>query len=283
MEAPGQLTGGIAHDFNNQLQVMVGYLGLVQYALDRPDLDRERMWRSLESVQSVGRATTLIQQMLAFARTQRLEGRTLGNPVSLELQLQPRLWNSRLDPNQAEVALLSILLNARDAMAAGGSRCQVTITTAKRELDTGAAAEIGNLAAGRFVELAIADTGTGMPPEILARVVDPFFTTKKEGKGTGLSLSMVYGFAKQFGSALRIESEEAVGTTVRLFFPAHAGEERPLPQRDVRAVDRPGSEALLVVDDRADVTELARVVLDFGSSVLTASNGREALEVLDGA
>ncbi|MFC3125225.1 histidine kinase famiy protein [Pseudoroseomonas globiformis] len=305
MEALGQLTGGIAHDFNNLLQVMVGYLDIAQFDLESPRPDLGRLRRSLGSVQSAaGRATTLTQQLLAFARKQRLEGRTLnlnqllesvrdlayrtlGEEIAVEMRLDPALPNCRLDPNQAEVALLNILINARDAIQEhrkrlGGGR--LTLATARRELDETAAAEIGNLRPGPYVELSVADNGGGMPPEILARVMDPFFTTKEEGKGTGLGLSMVYGFAKQSGGSLRLESEEGVGTTVRFFFPVHAEEDRPQPSRSTRAIDRQGSETILVVDDRADVAELARTILeDFGYRILTAGNGQEALALLDGA
>ncbi|MFC7607859.1 histidine kinase famiy protein [Teichococcus aestuarii] len=301
MEALGQLTGGIAHDFNNLLQVMVGYLELTEHALGRPELDRNRMQRGLQNVRgAVNRATTLTQQLLAFARKQRLDGRTLnlntlvegmrdmarrtlGDAIALRLDLAEGLGNCRLDPTQAEVALLNILINARDAMAEQPQGL-LTIRTRNVTLDAEATGAIGNLAPGRYVQLSIADTGTGMPPDILARVMDPFFTTKEEGKGTGLGLSMVYGFAKQSGGALQIESEMGAGTTVNLYFPDQGDEERPAARRSLRVMDRAGTEHVLVVDDREEVAELARAILeDFGYTVLVAANGRAALDILDQA
>ncbi|WP_218014871.1 histidine kinase famiy protein [Teichococcus rhizosphaerae] len=301
MEALGQLTGGIAHDFNNLLQVMVGYLELTEFALGRPELDRNRMRRGLENVRgAVNRATTLTQQLLAFARKQRLDGRilnlntlvegmrdmarrTLGDGISLRLDLAEGLGNCRLDPTQAEVALLNILINARDVLA-GQPEGELVIATREVALSAEEAANIGNLGAGNYVLLSIADNGPGMPPDILARVMDPFFTTKEEGKGTGLGLSMVYGFAKQSGGALCLDSGLGSGTTVRLYFPSQGEEERPTSQRALRVIDRPGTEHILVVDDREEVAELARAILeDFGYTVLVAGNGREALEVLDRA
>ncbi|MGY2051092.1 hybrid sensor histidine kinase/response regulator [Methylobacterium sp. JK268] len=297
MEALGQLTGGIAHDFNNLLQVVVGYVDILQAGLANPTHDRGRLVRAAENIRSAAdRATTLTQQLLAFARKQRLDGRTvnlnglvegmgdlanrtLGDRVTIRTELAPDLRNARLDPTQTEVALLNVLLNARDAMPGGGT---VTIRTENRDI---APDEIGLglPPPGRFVTISIADTGTGMSPEVLARVMEPFFTTKEEGRGTGLGLSMVYGFAKQSGGTLQIESRPGEGTLVRLMFPAAGEEERPAPVRP-RGNERPGTERILIVDDRLDVAELARTILqDFGYSVLTAGNGREALDLLDGS
>ena len=296
MEALGQLTGGIAHDFNNLLQVIVGYVDILAAGLAKPDADRARLGRATENIrQAAERATTLTQQLLAFARKQRLDGRAvnlnglitgmdemvdraLGEAVTVERDLAPDLWNCRVDPTQAEVALLNILINARDAMQAGGV---VRISTENREVEAGG--EFGALQPGRYVSVAITDHGTGIPANLLARVMDPFFTTKEEGKGTGLGLSMVYGFAKQSGGAAQIESTVGRGTTVRLSFPATDGPVRQDDKVALRAVDRPGTETILIVDDRADVAELARTILrDFGYTTLMASNGREALEILDG-
>ncbi|WP_018259506.1 hybrid sensor histidine kinase/response regulator [Methylobacterium sp. WSM2598] len=296
MEALGQLTGGIAHDFNNLLQVVVGYADILQAGLAHPRPDPGRLLRAAENIRGAAdRATTLTQQLLAFARKQRLEGRTvnlnglvegmrdlanrtLGDAVTVVTELAPDLRNARLDPTQTEVALLNVLINARDAMPSGGT---VTIRTENREIGPD---EIGPglPPAGRFVAISITDTGTGMPPEVLARVTEPFFTTKEEGRGTGLGLSMVYGFAKQSGGTLQIESRVGEGTRVRLMFPAAGEDERPAPVR-LRGTERPGTETILIVDDRQDVAELARTILqDFGYTVLTAANGREALDVLDG-
>ena len=295
MEALGQLTGGIAHDFNNLLQVIVGYVDILAAGLEKPDADRARLGRATENIrQAADRATTLTQQLLAFARKQRLDGRavnlntlvegmgemvtrSVGEAVKIELDLAEDLWNCRVDPTQAEVAILNVLINARDAMPDGGT---VRITTENSEVASGG--EVGPLRDGRYVSIAIRDSGTGIPPAVLARVMDPFFTTKEEGKGTGLGLSMVYGFAKQSGGAAQIESTLGEGTTVRLSFPATDGDVKAPAKVSLRAVDRHGTETILIVDDREDVAELARTILrDFGYTTLTASNAREALEILD--
>ncbi len=302
MEALGQLTGGIAHDFNNLLQVIVGYIDILSHGLDRPDADRNRLRRATDNIRTAAeRATTLTQQLLAFARKQRLDGRavnlnalvkgmedmaarSLGDAITLRLDVSEDLWNCRVDPAQAEVALLNILINARDAMPEGGT---VVISTENRDIgaqdlgsqDFGGSDSLGE---GRYVTVTIADTGAGIPPPILARVMEPFFTTKDEGKGTGLGLSMVYGFARQSGGAAQIESVVGKGTRVRLSFPAAAEDDRE-PNRAVSGpVDRQGTETILIVDDREDVAELARTILrDSGYTLLMAQNGREALEILD--
>ncbi len=296
MEALGQLTGGIAHDFNNLLQVIVGYVDILAAGLEKPDADRARLGRATENIrQAAERATTLTQQLLAFARKQRLDGRavnlntliegmgemvarSVGEAVKVELDLAEDLWNCRVDPTQAEVAILNVLINARDAMPEGGT---VRISTENSEI-AARGREIGPLRDGRYVSIAIRDSGTGIPPAVLARVMDPFFTTKEEGKGTGLGLSMVYGFAKQSGGAAQIESAVGSGTTVRLSFPATDGDVNAPAKVSLRAVDRQGTETILIVDDREDVAELARTILrDFGYTTLVASNAREALEILD--
>ncbi|KQO70829.1 hybrid sensor histidine kinase/response regulator [Methylobacterium sp. Leaf88] len=294
MEALGQLTGGIAHDFNNLLQVIVGYVDILGAGLDDPSADRNRLRRATDNIRTAAeRATTLTQQLLAFARKQRLEGRsvnlnalvqgmadmagrTLGETVSLDFDLSPDLWNCRVDPNQAEVALLNVFINARDAMPEGG---RLTVRT-ENHVITG---EVdGPLAPGRYVTISVSDTGSGIPAHVLARVMDPFFTTKEEGKGTGLGLSMVYGFAKQSGGAARIESVLGAGTVVRLSFPATETAVFEAAPAAVGPQEGSGTETILIVDDREDVAELARTILrDFGYSTLMAQNGREALEVLE--
>ena len=212
MEALGQLTGGIAHDFNNLLQVIVGYMDSLTHQAERTG--DARMVRQLDAVADAAqRATKLTQQLLAFSRKQRLEGRamslnalvenmadiaerTLGAAIHFRRELADDLWNAKLDPVQSELALLNIVINARDAMPDGGS---VTIRTANRVFEEASDDVPRTLSPGRYVEVAITDTGTGIPPEVLGRVMDPFFTTKEEGKGTGLGLSSVYGFARQSG------------------------------------------------------------------------------------
>ncbi|WP_407522173.1 histidine kinase famiy protein [Methylobacterium oryzisoli] len=295
MEALGQLTGGIAHDFNNLLQVVVGYVDILQAGLADRDADPGRLVQAAETIRGAAeRATTLTQQLLAFTRSQRLEGRainlstlvdglrdlagrTLGAAVTVETALSPDLRNARLDPTRTEVALLNLLSNARDAMPEGG---RVTIATENHDVaqdDVGP----GLLPPGRYVAVTVADTGTGMSREVRARALEPFFTTREEGRGAGLA--MVYGFVRQSGGSLQIESEVGRGTSVRLIFPAAGEDERPAGAPRSRGTERPGTETILIVDDHGDVADLARTILqDFGYTVLAASQGREALEILDG-
>jgi PAS domain S-box-containing protein len=301
MEALGQLTGGIAHDFNNLLQVMSGYLELIEHGLERESLDPARLRKSVERARDAsGQAARLTQQLLAFARKQKLEGRvlnlnalvagmsdvaerTLGDGIAFSLDLAADLRNCRIDPTQAEVALLNILINARDAMAEQPAR-RLVIQTRNVSIRADEPTTYDNLLPGHYVCVSVTDNGSGMPPEVLARVLDPFFTTKEEGKGTGLGLSMVYGFAKQSGGAVRLYSEYGHGTTVRLYFPIDDNVENPAPRdsRARRASDRQGSETILIVEDRPDIAELARLFLeDQGYATHVVHNAREALELLD--
>ncbi|MBP0443257.1 PAS domain-containing protein [Roseomonas sp. SSH11] len=299
MEALGQLTGGIAHDFNNLLQVMRGYLEMIDNGLSRPEPDRARLQRSLGAARAAAeRAATLTQQLLAFSRKQRLEGRTvslntlaegmrdmaarsLGEAVALRLDLDPHLGNCRLDPTHAEVALLNILINARDALA-GRQDGEVRIATRGVQVPPDAPGFSTRLEPGPYVRISVTDNGSGMPPEILKRVMEPFFTTKDEGRGTGLGLSMVYGFARQSGGAVRIESTPGEGTTLHLYFPRADEDVAPRPAVP-RIVERPGTETILVVDDRAEVAELARAILeDFGYVVHLAHDGQQAMEIIKG-
>ena len=298
MESLGQLTGGIAHDFNNLLQVISGHTEVMLALIDHPDIDVGRLRRAGEAVRDAAeRAAKLTHQLLAFSRKQRLEGRllninglvqnmgemaerTLGEQVVLRVAPAEDLWTTRIDPTQAEVALLNVLINARDAMPDGGT---VTVKTENLLIEDEDTALYKTVPPGAYVVVSVTDTGTGMPPEILARVMEPFFTTKGEGKGTGLGLALVYGFAKQSGGSVKIYSEVGHGTTVRLLFPASdqkIEEERKITQR---AADRHGTEAVLVVDDRPDVAATAGTILeDFGYKVIVADGPRAALEVLDG-
>ncbi|MCR0983398.1 histidine kinase famiy protein [Roseomonas pecuniae] len=299
MEALGQLTGGIAHDFNNLLQVMRGYMDLLDSALGKPEPDRARMQRSLGAARAAAdRAATLTSQLLAFSRKQRLEGRTvslnalaegiremaarsLGEGVALHFELDPAIGTCRLDPTQAEVALLNVLINARDALA-GRADGAVTIRTRALLVEPDDALMANRLTPGRYATISVMDNGSGMPPEILSRVMEPFFTTKEEGRGTGLGLSMVYGFARQSGGAVRIESAPGQGTTVHLYFPEAEADATDRPASP-RASERPGTETILVVDDRPEVAELARAILEeFGYTVHIAHDGHEAMRMIAG-
>ncbi|MFI7856488.1 histidine kinase famiy protein [Pseudomonas promysalinigenes] len=296
MEALGQLTGGIAHDFNNLLQVMGGYLGLIASEADKSQVDLNRVRRSVGHAQSaVERASTLTKQLLAFARKQKLHGRVLNlnhllddvrpmmertfdAEVAVDFDLEANLHNCRIDPTQAEVALLNIFMNARDALI-GRQRPHVFIETRNISV-TDINHSFDGLLPGNYVSLSVTDNGVGMPASIRDRVMDPFFTTKEEGKGSGLGLSMVYGFAKQSGGAARIYTEEGEGTTLRLYFPVDQG--KIIPTQPVKKVDRSsGTERILIVEDRPDVAELAKMVLeDYGYAADMVLNAREALKLI---
>jgi PAS domain S-box-containing protein len=293
MEALGQLTGGISHDFNNFLQVMSGHVDILNLKISRQQADDASILRGLDSIRSaVTKASALTQQLLAFARKQRLEGRivnlnnvaqgisdlvlkTLGNEISLQRELEPELHNCQLDPTQLEACLINVLVNARDAMPKGGKVTLITENVMVTPQDINAYA---GLPPGRYVSIAISDTGTGIPPEILNRVMDPFFTTKEEGKGTGLGLSMVYGFAKQSGGTATIYSELDVGTTVRMYFKATDQTRHPDLIAAKGPLDRGGIETVLVVDDRPEVSELAmEMLLTLGYEVIVANSASEAI------
>lgn len=300
MEALGQLTGGIAHDFNNLLQVITGYLEGVSMAVAKPSPDLPRVAHHVEAAQrAVGRAATLTQHLLSFARKQRLDGRTinanavidgmvdmmarvLGEAADIRLELDDDLQLCRIDPTQGELALLNILINARDAME-GRARQVITIATRNITVDDAGGLVLSNLGTGSYVEIAVTDTGSGMPAEVARRVMEPFFTTKEAGKGTGLGLSMVQGFAHQSGGGVHIQSEENVGTTVRLFFPvAGMDVDNPIRKNSDTVVGGAGHGHILVVEDREDVGELARDILeDLGYTVSIASNARQALDQID--
>jgi CheY-like chemotaxis protein len=300
MEAVGRLTGGIAHDFNNLLQVMIGYLDLLGSGLRKPEVDREKLLRGIGNARAAAeRATGLTKQLLAFARKQRLEGRvlnlndlvatmrdlaarTLGDDVEIEVRAARDLCNCRIDPTQIETALLNIMINARDAMRDRDGK-RVVIETANVTVNHEDLSRYPSMGPGRYASITIADTGIGVPSRIVERVMDPFFTSKEEGQGTGLGLSMVYGFAKQSGGGAFIQSEENVGTTVRIYFPAVDDPATRQTGPRTRALDRPGTETILVVEDRPDVAELARMILeDYGYTVLHAPNGRDALAMIEG-
>jgi len=296
MEALGQLTGGIAHDFNNLLQVISGYLDIINLALRSPVPDLGRVARSTDSIRKAsGKAAMLTQQLLAFARKQRLEGRTinlnsltegftdlvqrtLGGDIHVRTALAPGLWNCRLDPTQMEVALLNILINARDAMAGKGT---LRIQTSNEDLSSDEPALQLGLKPGLYVCLAVVDDGPGIPPDILPRVMDPFFTTKDEGKGTGLGLSMVYGFVKQSGGSVRISSGPQGGTTVAIYFPATQDQVGGSFEYDNRTQSQGGHEHILVVDDRIEVAELAQDMLEsLGYRVRMVNSANEALQLI---
>ena len=295
MEAVGQLTGGLAHDFNNILAGISGSLELMQTRLAQGRVSE--LDRYLNGAQgALKRAAGLTQRLLAFSRRQTLDpkptdlnrlvagmqdliGRSVGPAVQVETAGAGGLWTTYVDQSQLESALLNLCINARDAMPDGG---KLTIETGNRWLDDRAARERG-LSPGQYVSLCVSDTGTGMPQDVIDRAFDPFYTTKPIGQGTGLGLSMVYGFAGQSNGAARIYSEVGNGTMVCLYLPRHRGE--ALTAEDVpEAVELPMStanETILVVDDEPLVRMVAVEILEeLGYRVLEAEDGPAALKVL---
>ncbi|MBE7197999.1 MAG: PAS domain S-box protein [Parafilimonas terrae] len=295
MEAVGQLTGGLAHDFNNMLAGIVGSLELMQTRMLQGrtgDLDRY-----IAAAQGAAkRAAALTHRLLAFSRRQTLDPkptdvnrlvagmeelvrRTVGPSVDVEVVAAGGLWPTLVDPSQLENALLNLCINARDAMPEGG---RIVIETCNRWLDHRSAAE-RNVEPGQYVSLCVSDNGTGMAPDIVAKAFDPFFTTKPLGEGTGLGLSMIYGFVRQSGGQARIYSEVGQGTMVCLYLPRHLGEaenadEGPARPETERA--RAG-ETVLVVDDEPTVRMLVSEVLeDLGYAAIEAGDGPSGLKIL---
>jgi len=295
MEAMGQLTGGIAHDFNNLLQVIIGNLEVLRRRNLAPGDDAKRMVDA--AIRGGQRAATLTQRLLAFARRQPLDPkpidvnklvagmsellhRTLGESITIETVLAGGIWRVAADANQLENALLNLAVNARDAMPDGG---RLTIETANAHLDE-AYADANEVKAGQYALIAVSDTGSGMPPDVVAKAFEPFFTTKDVGKGSGLGLSQVYGFIKQSGGHAKIYSELSQGTTIKLYLPrltvaadAHDG---TLDAAALPAGDR--DRLVLVVEDDEDVRAHAVSILtELGYPVLEAVDGASALQLLE--
>ena len=296
MEAVGQLTGGLAHDFNNILAGISGSLDLMKTRLAQGRVGEiDRYMTGAQG--AVKRAAGLTQRLLAFSRRQTLDpkpsdinrivagmqdliSRSVGPGVAVETVGAGGLWTAFVDVGQLENALLNLCINARDAMPDGG---RLTIETGNRWLDERAAAQRG-LAPGQYVSLCVSDTGTGMSPDVVARAFDPFFTTKPIGQGTGLGLSMVYGFAGQSGGAVRIYSEVGKGTMICIYLPRHAAEDHSsdIPADAGPAPAATGVHTILVVDDEPLVRMVAVEILEeLGYEVLEASDGPSALKMLD--
>jgi PAS domain S-box-containing protein len=298
MEAVGQLTGGIAHDFNNLLMAISGSLELLSNRLIQGRYkEAERYIVTAQS--ATKRAAALTHRLLAFARRQSLEPkptninrlvadmgemirRTVGPSIKVEVVGAADLWTSEVDPNQLENALLNLCINARDAMPDGGS---LMIETNNQWLDERGARE-RDVPAGQYVTLSVTDTGTGMTPAVMARAFDPFFTTKPLGAGTGLGLSMTYGFARQSGGQVRIYSEVGRGATVCLYLPRHIG------AAEIVAVppdlsDMPHAthgETVLVIDDEPLVRMLVTDVLrELGYAAIEAVDGSQGMKILRSA
>ncbi|MBV7541819.1 ATP-binding protein [Acidovorax sp. sic0104] len=295
MEAIGQLTGGIAHDFNNLLAGMSASLQVLEKRLNAGNFDNTERYVGMAQG-AVRRAAALTQRLLAFSRRQTLDPRptdvnrlvggieemvrrTVGPSVEVEVVGAGGLWLTQVDPSQLENAVLNLCINARDAMAPNGGR--LTIETANKWLDDRASAE-RELPPGQYISLCVTDTGVGMEPEVAARAFDPFFTTKPMGQGTGLGLSMVYGFVRQSGGQVRIYSVPGEGTTMCLYLPRYMGEADQAVDNTPPSFDhRADGEVVLLIEDEATIRGLiAEELEDLGYNVISVGDGPAGLHVL---
>jgi signal transduction histidine kinase/ActR/RegA family two-component response regulator len=293
MEAIGQLTGGVAHDFNNLLAVIIGNVDLLEQTLE-PDSSQRAYTQ--EATAAANRGAALTERLLAFSRKQALDPRpigvndllksmtalferTLGETIQLRFEIDADVAPCMVDRAQLENAILNLVINARDAMNSGGV---ITIGTSNTTLHAHDVAEYPEAEAGDYVSIAVRDTGTGMRDQVRARAFEPFFTTKEVGAGSGLGLSMVYGFVKQSGGQVSIESEEGSGTEVRLYLPQTSLLPDPIEGVDTNSAPTGRRESLLVVEDDP---ALRKVIVAFLSErnyqVAAAPDGSEALEILD--
>ncbi|TWI67715.1 response regulator receiver domain-containing protein [Pseudoduganella lurida] len=296
LEAVGKLTGGVAHDFNNVLQVIYGNVQAVATNPRSPDTPR-RLDGALAAVE---RGARLSGQLLAFARRQPLDPvvinmarvlrdiddllrRALGDAITLSTRVEPGLWNTLVDPNQLENVILNLAINARDAMrsrSGGPSNGQLTIELLNCALDEDYTTAVPEAVAGDYVLLAVSDNGSGMAPDVIERVFEPFFTTKPEGEGTGLGLSMAYGFVRQTGGHIRVYSEVGVGTTLRLYFPRSSAPEVAQAATSVQAVVGGDECILLAEDDDAVRDTVAAMLRSLHYRVIETAGAEEALQVL---
>jgi len=294
MEAVGQLTGGVAHDFNNILTVITGTIEILAEAVkDRPQLAQITDMISA----AAARGADLTRHLLAFARRQPLQPRntdvnalvidaarllrpTLGEQIEIESMLAHDSAPALIDPSQLSTAILNLALNARDAMPDGG---KLTLETRNVVLDENYPSMTSEIKPGNYVMIAVSDTGEGIPGNLLDKVFEPFFTTKEVGKGSGLGLSMVYGFVKQSNGHIKIYSEESHGTTVKLYLPAAAGVPDALATEAGVSGGEHGGESILIVEDDALVREyVVTQISRFGYHTMAAGNAAEALALIDG-
>ncbi len=291
MEAVGQLTGGIAHDFNNILTVILSNLDLMRDYIEENPTVRKLVDTA---AQAGGRGADLTQRLLAYSRTQSLKpeatdvnvlvtqvidliGRPLGEKIEIEAVLADTLWPAMVDPVQLENAIVNLAINARDALPQGGT---LTIETANKHFDGSSSVPHSGVTLGQYVVVTVSDTGTGMAPEVQARAFEPFFTTKDIGKGSGLGLSMVYGFTKQSAGHLDVQSALGAGTTIKLYLPKAAEHiaTAPTVSKPHPGAQPTGDETILVVEDDPDVRESVLAALEFlGYSTIEAQDGRAAL------
>jgi signal transduction histidine kinase len=297
MEAVGQLTGGIAHDFNNMLQVIGSGLNLIERRIAQGRME-DVARHAAATNQALDRAAALTHRLLAFSRRQTLQlrvinpnqlvgglqeliQRTLGPSVRLDLRSGADLWTALSDTNQLETALLNLAINARDAMPNGGV---LVIETGNRQLTPAELTDQDEAEPGDYVEITVTDTGTGMTPDVVARVFEPFFTTKPAGHGTGLGLSQVYGFIRQSGGFVRLDSEPGKGTSVHLFLPreelvtAMPEEVVAIPRTDPFATELAGATVLVVEDEPGIRTQIVEALLDLGCIVREAEDGPSGLQ-----
>jgi CheY-like chemotaxis protein len=292
METVGKLTGGVAHDFNNLLQIISGNLQLLEVNISRAD---EQRWIA-NARSAVEKGAKLASYLLAFGRRQPLEPkvvkisrvigamedmlrRTLGEEIEVELIISGGLWNTAIDVAQVENAVLNLAVNARDAMDGAG---RLTIEANNAVLDDLYCRNHADVAPGQYVMLAVTDTGSGMPAEVLRQAFEPFFSTKDEGKGTGLGLSMVYGFVKQSGGHVKIYSEPGQGTTVKIYLPRTTAAEDVLAPVEPQQPAVGGSETILVAeDDEAVRTTVVEMLSELGYRVLKAADAASALAVIE--
>ncbi len=295
MDAMGQLTGGISHDFNNLLAIIQGNVELIA---DHVAADPAVMEMAADVLKATERGATLTQQLLAYSRQQPLEPRVLilgktiadlttmlvrllGETIQVETNVAADLWKVRIDPHQLENALLNLALNARDAMPTGG---KLTIEARNTTLDEHYAAENADVTPGNYVLVAVSDTGSGMSSETIGRAFEPFFTTKAVGRGTGLGLSMVYGFVKQSGGHIKIYSELTHGTSIKLYLPSATENvaAQEITEMDGQVPQSMSGEVVLVVEDDAAVRKLAvRLLIGLGYQTIEAEDGPNALVVLE--
>ena len=292
MEAVGQLTGGVAHDFNNLLTVIIG---TTEYLVEKLEKQPELRELAASTLKAAERGAELTRNLLAFARRQPLEPksvdvnrqllgmeallrRTLGEHIDCRFALRPDTALAMVDPGQLETAILNLALNARDAMPKGG---RLILEVANEHLDADAA-EGGEVQPGEYVMIAVTDSGCGMTPEVMAKAFEPFFTTKDVGQGTGLGLSMVYGFVKQSGGHVKVYSELGRGTTVKLYLPPSNSASGASPSPVRAAVPSRGESILVVEDDELVRRHVAGELATLGYKVIIAKDGVEALEILRG-
>ncbi len=293
MEAIGQLTGGIAHDFNNLLAVILGNIQLLEKSIGGDERGRQQLRFAADAAR---RGSQLVERMLAFSRKQKLDlkiidaddllinirgmlSRTLGERIKFRITGNKNLWLTKVDPSQLELAVLNLTINARDAMPEGG---MLTIDTENVHLDEDSHSVDSELSAGDYVSITVTDTGKGIPADILGQVIEPFFTTKGIGQGSGLGLSMVYGFARQSGGGVEVVSEIGQGTMVKLYLPRNAAKKADALTVVANAGNLVGgSEKILVVEDDPAVCRVAVSLLEeLGYRVLKANDGPSAIQVL---